>query len=183
MKIKTIAAIAGFFFSGHLSHGQTKDPVREANAINESKEAGHIVDKDIAAFLVKSADARMMDAQEGKLATQKGTTKAVRDYGALMVKDQAMLLKKIKVLASGKKISLPPAIGGKKQEGKEDLMAKTGKEFDKKFIKMMKIDHERDVKLFKKATGYSDAAVAAFAVKYLPLIQAHLKKVNAMGEK
>ena len=182
MKIKAIL-VTGIFLISHLSHGQTNDPVKAANMSNEKKAAVKMVDKNIAAFLVKSADARMMGAQEGKLAVQKGTTKAVREYGALMVKDQTMLLKRIKALAANKKISLPLAIGEQKQDGKDDLMAKTGKEFDKKFMKMMKIDHERDVKLFKKATECSDPEVAAFAVKYLPVIEAHLNKVNKISVK
>ncbi|MEO6315741.1 MAG: DUF4142 domain-containing protein [Chitinophagaceae bacterium] len=166
-----------------MVHGQDKDPVKAANASNEKKADAKMVDADVAEFLVKSADARMMGGEEGKLATQKGTTAAVRAYGQLMIKDQAMLLKKIRVLASELKISLPNAISEDKQDGKKDLMEKTGKDFDEKFKDMMKIDHERDVKLFKKATEYGEPRVAAFAVKYLPLIQSHLDKVNKLPVK
>jgi hypothetical protein len=44
---------------------------------------------------------------------------------------------------------------------------------------MMIIDHERDVKLFEKATEYDDAEVSAFAKANLPIIQSHLDKIEA----
>ena len=181
-KILQIILAACMFFIGNILNAQATDPVKEANARNEKKAKAKMIDSEIAEFLVKSADARMMDAQEGKLAAKRGTTGAIRNYGALMVKDQAMLLRNIRGLAASKKISLPFGIGHQKKEGKQDLNAKAGKDFDKKFIKMMKIDHERDVRLFKKAQRYDDHEVAAFAQKYLPLIQAHLDKIVALSE-
>lgn len=154
------------------------DPVKQANAANDKKADKNMVDDDDAAFLVKSADARMMDSREGKLAVTRGTTAAIRNYGSLMVKDQAMLLDKIKMLAASKKISLPSDISNDKQEGHEDLKGKSTEDFDKKFIKMMVIDHERDIKLFKKAAKSEDKEIRIFAEKYLPLIQSHLDKIN-----
>ncbi len=60
------------------------------------------------------------------------------------------------------------------------MSEKNGEDFDKKFIKMMIIDHERDIKLFKKALDYKDAEVSAFAKKYLPMIQGHLDKIEVI---
>ena len=161
---------------------QKVDPVKRANEVNEKKADHKIVDKATAEFLVKSADARMMDMQEGKLASSRGTTKAVRQYGALMVKDQTMLLSKIRKLAASKHISLPAGISAQKQDGREDLTSKNGKAFDKKFIKMMRIDHERDVKIFKKASSSNDKEIRMFAIANLPIIQSHLDKVNQLRE-
>lgn len=156
------------------------DPVKEANSANEKKSDQKLVNEDDAQFLVKSADARMMDSREGKLALERGTTAAIRNYGSLMVKDQAMLLGKIKQLATNRKISLPADIGNDKKEGHDELREKTGEDFDKKFIKMMIIDHERDVKLFKKAVESDDKDISNFAKKYQPMIQSHLDKINAI---
>lgn len=182
-KILKIVLIAETVFASNILNGQARDAVKAANAVNEKKAAAKIFDGDIAEFLVKSADARMMDAQEGKLAATMGTTTAIRNYGKRMVKDQAMLLKKIKALAASKKISLPATISHEKQEGKDELLAKAGKEFDTKFMKMMKLDHVRDIKLFKKASTCADVGVRAFAVRYLPLIEDHLNKINELADK
>ena len=45
---------------------------------------------------------------------------------------------------------------------------------------MMKIDHERDVKLFKEAAGSNDKGISLFANTQLPMIQSHLDKVNEL---
>jgi putative membrane protein len=180
--IAIYAAVMTMVLSILSAHAQETDPVKKANKVNDQKADNNIVDEDVADFLVKSADARMMDAQEGKLAAEKGTTKAIREYGKLMVKDQSALLRKIKSLASKKNIALPSDIINKKENGREDLAEETGKDFDDKFIKMMIIDHERDVKLFEKATEFDDPEVSAFAKVNLSIIQSHLDKIEAIKE-
>jgi putative membrane protein len=161
-------------------NAQSTDPVKQANQSNENKSGKWNIDQEVADFLVKSADARMMDKMEGAMAAKKGTTVAVRQYGMLMVKDQAILLNKLKALAAAKNISLPNGISNKKESGRADLSEKTGKDFDDKFIKMMRIDHERDVKMFSKAASSDDKDIRSFASKYLPMIQLHLDKINAL---
>jgi putative membrane protein len=180
--IAIYAAVMTMVLSILSAHAQETDPVKKANKVNDQKADNNIVDEDVADFLVKSADARMMDAQEGKLAAEKGTTKAIREYGKLMVKDQSALLRKIKSLASKRNIALPSDISNKKENGREDLAEETGKDFDDKFIKMMIIDHERDVKLFEKATEFNDPEVSAFAKANLSTIQSHLDKIEAIKE-
>ncbi|MBC7850848.1 MAG: DUF4142 domain-containing protein [Chitinophagaceae bacterium] len=119
---KTIIT-AGFLTSSFIAFSQDRiDPVKKANTANEVKVENKQIDEDVAEFLVKSADARMMDSKEGKLASQKGTSSAIKNYGSLMVKDQAMLLAKIKKLAAARKISLPTDISNDKIEGLVDLM-------------------------------------------------------------
>ncbi len=177
--MKTILTITTLMiFLGLTVQAQEKDPVKKAEAANEDKADEDLVDEDVAEFLVKSADARMMDAKEGKLATVNATSAALRKYGELMIKDQSLLLDKIKALAAKRNITIPTGISDKKQEGRDDLAKEKGKDFDDKFIKMMVIDHERDIKLFKKATECKDKGVSEFAKKYLPVIQSHLDKIN-----
>ncbi len=156
------------------------DSVKTADKINDANAEKGLINEDVADFLVQAADARMMDYKEGELAVQKGTTEEIRNYGRLMVKDQAMLLAKIKKLAAGRHITLPAELSAQKQHGFEDLNGKEGKNFDKLFCSMMKIDHQRDVKEFAKATELMDNNVRGFASASLPIIQSHLDKINAV---
>jgi putative membrane protein len=174
----TVALAAGLF----SAQAQETDPVKKANSANEKKADRNLLDEEVAEFLVKSADARMMDSREGKLATQKGTTSAIREYGEWMVKDQAILLEKIKELATKRNITLPTDISDEKKEGRKELAEESGEEFDKKFIKMMAIDHKRDMKLFERAIKCDDKGVSAFAKTYLPTIQSHLDKIKAIRD-
>ncbi|WP_428655079.1 DUF4142 domain-containing protein [Runella sp.] len=159
---------------------QKSDSVATANKINKEKAEQSQLDKDIAEFLVEIADGRMMDKREGEEALKKGTTKEIRQYGQLMVKDQTKLLKEVKKLAKSHQITLPASISSEKQEGLADLMKEQDKDFDRKFVKMIAIDHERDIKLFKKAGMYDDVSVRRFVVKYYPMLETHLGKVEAI---
>ncbi len=127
------------------------------------------------------AEARLMDLEEGKIAQQKSTTKDLKSYGTLMVKDQTEMLHEIKKLAALKNIKVPEALGPDKAERLRDLKEVHGESFDKKFIKMMKVDHKRDVKKFERATQSRDADVQVFATRYLPYVQSHLQRIRGLN--
>jgi len=159
-----------------------QDSVSKADLENEQRAKAHVLDEESAEFLVKIADGRLMGIKEGEAAKSKGTTPEIRSYGKLMVKDQNRLYTIMKTLAVHKKIQLPIAISDEKKDGLKDLLEKKGTDFDDKFIKMMRIDHERDIRLFTNALHLKDDEIRAFAVKYLPLIQEHLDQLNALGK-
>lgn len=161
-----LIGIAGF--SRLVGCSSEKDPVNNTNQINDQRAEDKTADRDVARFLVKSADSRLAEAQDGRLAVEKGASTAVRSYGRRMVRDQETLLAELKKLAAKKNVALPPGISNKKERGHDKLEDKSGSDFDKKFIQRMADGHERDIKLFRKALDSKDADVRAFAEKYLP---------------
>ncbi len=142
--------------------------------------AQDITNNEAPEFIVKMTDARLMDREEGRLAASFASTQAIRDYGTLMVKDQESLLLKLKQLAASKNITLPSAISEKKSKQLMKLSALRAEKFDRKFIKMIKADHKRDVKKFSKATQFGDADTKKFAEENLPMIQRHLDGAKAL---
>lgn len=156
-------------------HPVDRDEYVPSNAANKKSVP---VSDEVREFLTEAADGRLMDAQEGELAAGKGTTSSIREYGKLMMMDQAMLLEKLKAIASHKNVSLPTHISKEKQEGSEDLKSKSGDEFDKKFVRMMIIDHKRDIRLYKKASRFDDEEVSEYARTYLPVIENHLERIR-----
>jgi predicted outer membrane protein len=120
--------------------------------------------------------------KEGRFAASLGTTQAIRDYGTQMVKDQDMLLGKLQTLAASKNITLPNAISEKKSKQLEKLSKLTGKPFDRKFLKMIKADHKRDIKRFTKATYFEDGDTRIFAETNLKLIEQHLVQAQALAK-
>jgi putative membrane protein len=173
-----LAAIAGL--GRFIGCSPEKDPVNNTNDLNDQLAEDKLTNRDVADLLVKLADASMTDAQEGWLAVEKGSSRAVRNYGKLMMKDQGQLLLAIQKLAKKKNVTLPPAISHKKERGRKNLADETGRDFDAKYIKMMTTDQERDIKLFRKAMNSSDADVRVFAQKYLPMIELHLEQIQAI---
>jgi putative membrane protein len=148
-----------------------------SRASGTSSEADEFVEE----FITEMAEARLMDLEEGKIAQQKSTTKELKSYGTLMVNDQTEMLQEIKKLAARKGVSLPSTLGPDKAEGLKTLREVHGKSFDKKFIKMMIVDHKRDVKKFERAAKSSDADVQVFATRYLPYVQSHLQRIRSLN--
>jgi putative membrane protein len=147
-------------------------------AINETPSDIAPVSEEVADFLSKSADARMLNAQVGLLAIEKGTNSAIREFGQRIMTDHSLLLEKIKKLAIQRDLYLPDQMSNKKIGDHRNLSEEKGSAFDKSFIKMIIVDHERDLKLFKKAAECNDPEVSAFARRYLPLIQSDLHKIK-----
>jgi putative membrane protein len=173
---------------GNQNNGKfTDDPTRTRNVVssnfaglskNSNTNSG--VDEFVKEFITEMAEARLMDLEEGKIAQQKSTTKDLKSYGTLMVKDQTEMLHEIKKLAALKNITLPEELGPDKAEGLRDLKEVHGESFDKKFIKKMITDHKRDVKKFERATQSRDADVQVFATRYLPYVQSHLQRIRSL---
>jgi putative membrane protein len=177
--MKQIILITIVFALGQLAFScKTSEETEDSVDIAQEKNAASSVDENISDFLTEAADARMMGIAEAKLAVARGTTPEIRKYGKWMVEDQTILLKKIHALAKSKNVSLPQRISFEKQKGLSELEQKNNKEFDIKFIKMITIDHRRDVRKFKNAQSISDKEVSAFASKYLPVIESHLEKAK-----
>ena len=158
-----------------------KDPVNNTNDLNEQLAEDKLTNRDVADLLVKLAEARMTDAQEGWLAVEKGNSHAIKSYGKLIVKDQETLLADLKKLAQKKNVTLPPAISRKNQRGRDRLANESGPDFDAKYIQTAINDHERDIKLFRKAMSSKDADIRAFAEKYFPMVESHLERIQAIN--
>lgn len=152
------------------------DSVRQAKDVNAALEPK--ISEQAANFLVEMVDARLMDYQEGKLAMERGTQPTIRDYGSWMMRDQTNLLKQLQTLATSSAVMVPSTIGVAKLDGLKDLQAVTGESFDKRFMRSIRIDHERDVGAFKKASQFEDTAIREFALRNLPVIETHLEGIR-----
>jgi len=135
-----------------------------------------------ASFYKKAAEGGIAEVDAGKLAEDKGKTQAVKDFGAMMVKDHSAANEKLQALAAAKNITLPtsPSIGDMATKAKLDVLS--GDTFDKSYIKSQLKDHRGAIALFKKeiASG-QDPDAKAFASATLPTLQMHLKTIKTIA--
>jgi putative membrane protein len=135
-----------------------------------------------ASFYKKAAEGGISEVDAGKLAQEKGNSQAVKDFGAMMVKDHSAANDKLKSLAASKNVSLPSSASVGQMATKAKLEVLSGNTFDKSYIKSQVKAHRETIALFKKeiASG-EDADAKAFATATLPTVQAHLKKINTIA--
>jgi putative membrane protein len=112
------------------------------------------------------------EIEMGKQAEKNGNTKAVKDYGKMLVKDHTAADKKGAALAKKEKIDLtantPPMAN-------EMASIPAGADFDKKFAQAMLDDHKRDVAEMTKARDATDDAdLKKLLTEVVPVLQKHL---------
>lgn len=162
MNILNIILLPFTLLISQLGFGRSESLIKKPGTQTEEK------------FLRAAADARLMDWNEGLVASEKSDDPAIAKYGQMMVQDQGAFLAELNTLAASKEVSLPVALSTEREKGLSHLKRKAGEEFNRKFLQMMIGDHSRDLRLFRQATEFEDLEIRTFALKYLSLIQSHL---------
>jgi putative membrane protein len=135
-------------------------------------------------FLTKTAEGGMAEVDLGNLAAQSAAAADVKTFASQMVTDHSKANDELKQLATQKSFTLPAEPNQEQKDLKAKLAAKSGKEFDKDYMKAMVDDHEKVVKAFENAAANAgDADVKAWAAKTLPTLQHHLEMAKATEKK
>lgn len=155
-----------------------------ALALGGTAHAQAPTDAEIAAIVVT---ANAVDIDAGKLATQKGSTKAVRDFGQRMITDHtgvnqqaSALVKKLGVTPMDSATSKSLKDGGK---ANMDKLAKlSGAQFDKAYVEHEVAYHQAVLDTIDKTLvpNAKNAELKALIVKVRPAIDAHLQHAKQM---
>src|ERR1700759_5698717 len=136
--------------------------------------AAALADSPDASFFKNAAEGGMSEVELGQMAQQKATNPAVKEFGAMMVKDHSAANEKLKALAARKQVALPDSPSVMQKASKAKLNVLSGETFDKSYVKGMIEDHKTDIKEFQKeASEGKDADAKGFAASTLPAVQAH----------
>jgi len=161
-----------------------KDSKEKADSVNRAQDSinnkmagtGDLeLSKPDADFAVAAANGGMAELELGKLAEEKGSSQAVKDFGTMMVNDHSKANMELKQLAERKKIMLPDSVGKEEQQFKKDLSKKPGAEFDKAYVNAMVEDHKKDIAEFEEYKGkVKYPEMKALIEKALPMLKMHL---------
>lgn len=143
-------------------------------------------DANIAALL---DEANMADSASGNLASTKGTSSQVKDFGRMMMRDHHTLRKAGQDLA--KKVGLtptPPAndtLPAHHQKMTDSLNAQAkGAAWDQAYIGHEVAMHQAVLSLLQTAEGAAqDTSLKALITKAIPNVQAHLTKAQDIQSK
>ncbi|WP_428656146.1 DUF4142 domain-containing protein [Runella sp.] len=189
--VSALVMMWGFTACNSSSNSESQEAAKDSteasiDAMAPSDSAAMAMKED-ADFMMEAASGGMMEVELGQLASNKAVSSDVKKFAKMIVTDHTKANNELKALASQKNITIPAMLSEKHQKMVNDLTAKTGKEFDKKYIDMMVDDHKEDIKKFEKASEKcNDADVKAFAAKTLPTLKHHLEmaeKTEKMTDK
>ena len=136
-------------------------------------------DKDSQKFISNAIEGDIAEVDAGQLAQQKGKSEAVKQYGAMLVKDHGD--HKDKAIAVANQLGVTPPTGSSVTAKATYLKLKvlSGDTFDRSFARTMVSDHQADIKMYQAEQGKSDAA-GQLAKETLPILQHHLQEAQSL---
>jgi putative membrane protein len=124
----------------------------------------------------------MAEVQLGQLASQKGTSQDVKQFGQKMVEDHTKLGDQMKGVAGQIGVTPPTALSPQAQALKTRLDGLSGAQFDRAYIRAMVKDHEKDLKAFQgEAANGSSQAVKDAAGQGATVVSGHLDMIKQIA--
>jgi putative membrane protein len=133
-------------------------------------------------------NANTADIETGKLASERGHSKEVRQFGAMLARDHAMVRQQGRDLAKQLGVTPTPPAGDKSAQDQaaviRRLSALRGPEFDRAFLQH-EIQFHTDVIAAIQTTllpAIKNEQLKALVVKVAPAFQAHLQMAENLGK-
>ncbi len=187
LKISIMLAITALLWGCGQSSSDSKAKADSTNeALSDAAKDTHainVADEEDARFAVDAANGGMAEVQLGQIAQDKGADSRVKAFGKMMVEHHSKANDELRALAASKNIALPATPGEDKEKTIADISSKSGKDFDKAYIRQMVEDHEKTVKLFEDGQkDVEDAEIRAFIDKTLPVLKSHLDQIKNLSK-
>ena len=182
--ILTMAIAVGPAWAYAQSATTTDKPAAEKNADRAAVEdKGKLASGD-RKFITEALQGGMAEVELGKLASEKASNDAVKQFGKRMAEDHGKAGDELKKLAEDKGVKPPMDMGAKHKKLHDRLAKLSGAEFDRVYVDEMVKDHRKDVKDFQReAEKAKDPDLKAWAAKTLPTLQDHLAQAKAVAAK
>lgn len=137
------------------------------------------------AFVTKASGSGMYEVEVSKLAIDKASDPAIKEFAQMMVTDHTKANDELKQLATSKNGELAPGVPKAKQAVIDKLSKLDGAKFDKAYREQVGLkDHKTDIALFEKESkDGKDADLKAWAGKTLPTLRTHLQHAQEMKPK
>lgn len=147
----------------------------DSTAVSNGTETQSTLSDQDKKFAEVAARGGIMEVMAGQLAATNASNEKVKALGEMMVKDHTKANDELKSWAAKVGHQLPTSLDAEKQKVYDDLKAKKGADFDRKYTDLMVTDHKKTIADFKKqASDGSESSLKSFAEKTIPALEHHL---------
>lgn len=134
-------------------------------------------------FAKKAAQGGMAEVKLGRLAEERGSNPAVKNFGRRMVQDHSKADDELKQATSKENIQLSNELDRSDQVTYDRLSKLSGDAFDRAYARDMVRDHSKDVAEFQReAKNGRNESIKNFAAQTLPTLQNHLDQARQMEQ-
>jgi putative membrane protein len=133
--------------------------------------------------------ANTADIETGELAAKKGTTKEIRDFGAMLARDHRVVRQQGRDLATKLHVTPTPPVDASSavahRKAMAELSSKSGKSFDEAFLAHEVAFHKAviDAVTTTLLPAIQNAELKDLVVKVAPAFQAHMLAAENMEKK
>jgi putative membrane protein len=146
----------------------------------QNSTASAMADKD---FVRSALQGGMAEVELGQLATQKGSSDDVKQFGQKMVDDHTKLGDQMKQVAEQLGVKPPEKISKKDNQLMAKLEGLSGTQFDDAYIEAMVKDHRKDADDFKTEAGNTqNPTVQQAARQGDQVIEQHLHMIEQIAQ-
>jgi putative membrane protein len=134
-------------------------------------------------FVHTAAMIDLYEAAAGKIASEKGQSDAVKQFGQHMVEAHGKTSEELKTIVAAEKldVTLPSRLSKRYHSMIEALNAAKPEAFDKIYAKQQVKAHTRAAELFDAyAEGGDNPALKQFAANVLPTVKQHLEQAETL---
>lgn len=131
-------------------------------------------------FVEEASAKGIAEIETARIALEKGTSKEVRDFAQMMIKDHTASNSELKALAKRKNLDIADDAELMNQARAFILKQRDGESFDVAYANNQVDAHERTIELFQRGARSSDADIRTLANKTLPKLQEHLRKAKEL---
>jgi putative membrane protein len=134
-------------------------------------------------FVTIAAEHNMAEIEIGQLAATKASSPNVKSFAKRMVDDHQKALDSLKMIAMKDNITLPTTIGSRDRALKARLDKRSGKAFDRAYMRAMVRDHRGDVAAFRAESQHAtNADIKQYAASTLPTLEEQLKLAESTDQ-
>lgn len=134
-------------------------------------------------FLTQVTQASMLNVAMGKLALEKSSNDAVKQFGQKMATDHDRGLAIFKKVATKDGVTVSDELDAKHKERLEKLAKLSGPEFDRAYVKDQLKAHQQMVSYFEsEADNGTDTTAKKMATNMLPAVQRHLDEAKELNK-
>ncbi len=151
----------------------------DVSQINQQNSKLAQVDRD---FVGTAAEINMAEIKLGKLAQERGTTAAVKDFGQRLFNDHTKMNADLRKFAESQQMMLPSKLDEKHQDLFDQLSKVNGATFDANFARDMVKGHEAAIQKFEmEMKNGQDTNLKSWAEKWLPTLREHLQTARSLA--
>ena len=127
-------------------------------------------------FIKNAATGGMAEVELGKVAAQTAHSPDLKSFGARMVHDHSRANEQLATIAKERGALVPQQLDTEHTQMRDRLAKLQGEAFDRSYIRMMVVDHDKDIKAFRQEAQLGhDRELKRFARETLAMVEQHDK--------